>query len=341
MFNYKSLLQKKFSQTNPAQSGQILNQLGSPNAENEEKPQFDPIVADFAREIQRLNIQKEKEKKTFEEASKLKEKIKIITGPFSEIAPAGLKSSCEVTGKMLNSYVSPEEINKSYDQYLKSYKRYIDKAQEILNKVRSIPEKDWTKDLSIALSGDQPSQPAQQQQSAPRQPAPKQKAAQVITTPRLPQPPQAPETPALPKQEYGERTLDIENIDNQLNIREQEIKVMKFEYATESRQYEQYQILYQDMYNYYALLSNICETETRYNAQVESFKFGDPEDYKALLSYYEYGIALLRIMAPKAAQVSPGYGKNLINYYNSVINEFQAKINTLSLAPLKALYGQK
>jgi hypothetical protein len=340
MFNYKSLLQKKFSQANPTQSGQILNQLGSPNAENEEKPPSDPRYAGFAREIQRLKIQVDKEKKTFDEAAKLKEKIKIITGPFSKIAPTGLKNPCDVTGEMLNSYVSPEEINKSYDQYLKSYKRYIDKAQELLNKVRSIPEKYWTEDLSRKLSYNQFSQPAQQQ-SAPREQAPQQKAAQVITTPRLPQPPQAPETPALPKQEYGENTLDIENIDNQLNILEQEIKVMKFEYATESRQYEQYQILYQDMYNYYALLSNICETETRYNAQVESFKFGDPEDYKALLSYYEYGIALLRIMAPKAAQVSPGYGKNLINYYKSIINEFQAKINTLSLAPLKALYGQK
>jgi len=334
MFNYKSLLQKKFSQTNPTQSGQILNQLGSPNAENEAEPQSYPRYADFAREIQRLKIQMDKEKKTFEEASKLKEKIKSITGPFSQIAPTGLKNPCDVTDKMLNSYVSPEEINKSYDQYLKSYKRYIDKAQEILNKVRSIPKKYWTENLSRALSGDQPSQPAQQQQSAPRQPAPKQKAAQV-------QPPQAPETPALPKQEYGEYTLDIEYIDNQLNIREQEIKVMKFEYATESRQYEQYQILYQDMYNYYSLLSRICETETRYDAQVKTFKFGDPEDYRALLSYYEYGIALLQTMAPKAAQVSPGYGKNLINYYKSIINEFQAKINTLSLAPLKALYGQQ
>ncbi len=122
---------------------------------------------------------------------------------------------------------------------------------------------------------------------------------------------------------------------------EYDLKLNEVKITKQQRQFMQFNILYQDMFNYYSLLSRICETKTRYDAQVEQFKFGSPEDYQALLSYYEYGISLLQIMAPKAASIMPTQAKNIQSYYGSIIESARAEITKLSVAPLKALYGRK
>ena len=124
-----------------------------------------------------------------------------------------------------------------------------------------------------------------------------------------------------------------------MNELTQDINAKKVDKVIQDRQFAQFDVLYGDMFNYYSLMTQICETKTQYDAQVEQFKMGSPDDFQALLSYYEYAISLLQTMAPKAAQIVPKNAGNVQKAYGNLIKEYQAEINKLSSGPLKALYG--
>jgi len=134
-------------------------------------------------------------------------------------------------------------------------------------------------------------------------------------------------------------TEQASKIEIELNKIIQEINFMKLQNIKQQRQFNQFNVLYQDMFNFYSVMSKICQTQTRYNKDVENFKFGDPEDWQALLSSYEYLISLLQIMAPKAAKVIPQQAELVQNKYQSLIEETQGEINKLSRQPLLNLYG--
>jgi hypothetical protein len=290
-------------------SPKILDDLDNTNTESDAKD------VQFVNEINRLKIRAKKEQRTYSSITEILKQIQ--ESPFADVAPSGGEDACTTTSKMFKNYFSPEEVADAYGQYMVAFQKVVAANQAIIEKVLSKPKSEWSDGLSTAMSSETPVSSTRQASGEPASDKP------VSNKPAPP--PQA---------------LIIERIESNINDIQQDINKIEVDFLKEQRKYNQYQILYQDMFNYYSLLSRICETETRYNAQVKSFKFGDPEDYRALLSYYEYGIALLQTMAPKAAQVSPGAGENLIGYYNSLISKFQANINELSLAPLKALYGK-
>ena len=145
---------------------------------------------------------------------------------------------------------------------------------------------------------------------------------------------EAQKDPALPN-----KTAFFDNLERQMNEYTQELNVLKVDKVIQDRQFAQFDVLYGDMFNYYSLMTQICETKTQYDAQVEQFKMGSPQDFQALLSYYEYAISLLQTMAPKAAQIVPKNAGNIQKAYGNLIKEYQAEINKLSSGPLKALYG--
>lgn len=145
---------------------------------------------------------------------------------------------------------------------------------------------------------------------------------------------EAQKDPALPN---GTELFDT--IEVKMNELTQEINAKKVDKVIQDRQFAQFNVLYGDMFNYYSLMTQICETKTQYDAQVEQFKMGSPQDFQALLSYYEYAISLLQTMAPKAAQIVPKNAGNVQKAYGNIIKEYQAEINKLSSGPLKALYG--
>lgn len=140
--------------------------------------------------------------------------------------------------------------------------------------------------------------------------------------------------PALP-----DKTELFDTVEKEMNTLTQDINVKKVDKVIQDRQFAQFNVLYGDMFNYYSLMTQICETKTQYDAQVEQFKMGSPQDFQALLSYYEYAISLLQTMAPKAAQIVPKNAGNIQKAYGNLIKEYQAEINKLSSGPLKALYG--
>ena len=131
----------------------------------------------------------------------------------------------------------------------------------------------------------------------------------------------------------------FDEVEVKMNELTQEINAKKVDKVIQDRQFAQFDVLYGDMFNYYSLMTQICETKTQYDAQVEQFKMGSPQDFQALLSYYEYAISLLQTMAPKAAQIVPKNAGNIQKAYGNLIKEYQAEINKLSSGPLKALYG--
>ena len=131
----------------------------------------------------------------------------------------------------------------------------------------------------------------------------------------------------------------FDTVERQMNEFTQDINAKKVEKVIQDRQFAQFNVLYGDMFNYYSLMTQICETKTQYDAQVEQFKMGSPQDFQALLSYYEYAISLLQTMAPKASQIVPKNAGNIQKAYGALIKEYQAEINKLSSGPLKALYG--
>jgi hypothetical protein len=145
---------------------------------------------------------------------------------------------------------------------------------------------------------------------------------------------EAQKDPALPN---GTELFDT--IEVKMNALTQEINAKKVDKVIQDRQFAQFDVLYGDMFNYYSLMTQICETKTQYDTQVEQFKMGSPDDFQALLSYYEYAISLLQTMAPKAAQIVPKNAGNVQKAYGNLIKEYQAEINKLSSGPLKALYG--
>jgi hypothetical protein len=332
MFNYKKFTRNKFSQhsgqptiepnlpaeqqpvQNPTSgSPKILDDLDKANTNTES----DAKDVQFVNEINRLQIRAKKEKKTYDSITEILKQIQ--ESPFAKVAPSG-EDPCTTTSKMFENYFSPDEVADAYGQYMVAFQKVVAAKQAIIEKVLSKPKSEWSDSLSTAMVSEAPQVDFSSTRQASGEPAS--------------------DKPASSKPAPQQQALIIERIESNINDIQQDINKIEVTFLKEQRKYNQYQILYQDMFNYYSLLSRICETETRYNAQVKSFKFGDPEDYRALLSYYEYGIALLQTMAPKAAQVSPGAGENLIGYYNSLISKFQANINELSLAPLKALYGK-
>jgi hypothetical protein len=302
MFNFKKFVRNKFSQSAP-QSGKILNELDQAAAQDRQSGPEEQIIAQQTKKEQ-INI--DKHEATFNSIEAALKEIK--DGPFAKVAPAGADKPCEIASQMFENYVTPEEVASFYEQYIIAYQELFKARQnkiDALQRMRNRP---------------------QDTQKTPNTAVPQNNGKEKSTESTLTNP--------------ATNTMMIDSIDRDINKIIQENNLLETKMVKQQRQYMQYEILYQDMFNYYSLLSRICETETRYDAQVKTFKFGDPEDYRALLSYYEYGIALLQTMAPKAAQVSPGAGENLISYYKSLIASFQAKINELSLAPLKALYGK-
>lgn len=144
---------------------------------------------------------------------------------------------------------------------------------------------------------------------------------------------EAQEDPALPN---GTELFDT--IEVKMNALIQNINAKKVEKVIQDRQFAQFNVLYGDMFRYYSLMTQICETKTQYDAQVELFKMGSPDDFEALLGYYEYAKSLLQIMAPKAAKIVPQNAGNVQKAYGNLIKEYQAEINKLSAGPIRALY---
>lgn len=140
--------------------------------------------------------------------------------------------------------------------------------------------------------------------------------------------------PALP-----DKTETFDEVEVKMNELTQDINAKKVDKVIQDRQFAQFNVLYGDMFNYYSLMTQICETKTQYDAQVKQFKMGSPDDFQALLSYYEYAISLLQTMAPKAAQIVPKNAGNIQKAYGALIKEYQAEINEVSSGPIKALYG--
>lgn len=129
------------------------------------------------------------------------------------------------------------------------------------------------------------------------------------------------------------------DVENKLNTIAQDKNLLQVKFMKQQRLFTQFNLLYKDMFTYYSVMSQLCQVKTKYETDVKNFKFGNNEDWQAILGYYEYLISLLQVMAPKAVQVVPKNAANIQNVYKNLINEIQGEINELSMAPLKQMYG--
>ena len=323
MFNYRKFsnsAQTQSGQTNPTQSGQvtkpqpgkILNELESKNPSDEKaKQQVQAEAQSKAKAMNNAIRENELAKDTFEKLQKALTEVK--ESPFSKIQPGSMAKACESLGeKILDpaNVVNPDEIQQIYQQYIESFHYMQSQVSIIFSEYQKIKNQPEVLEY-IKLPG--VNQNANQNANQNVNQNVNQNADQEL-----------------------EMTVQIET---ELQKMQNSIKLNEVTLIKQQRQFMQFDILYQDMFNYYSLLSRICETKTRYDASVEQFQFGNQEDYRALLSYYEYGISLLRIMAPKAASINPTQAKNIQSYYGSMIEQARAEISKLSIAPLKALYG--
>lgn len=327
MFNYKKFVFKKFAEDKPTQSqpgkilneldpnkstGKILNELESKNPSDEKaKQQVSARAQEKARSFNNAMRQLGVFKDTFEQLQKAL--AEVTESPFSKIQPGSMAKPCESAGEILDpkNVITPDEIQDIYQQYIEAFQNMLSASQSIFteyDKVRGDPEVLQLLKLGGGFRSDS----------------------------------EAPASPqASPQAKVNEQDqFEMESFfDAAIQKIQNEVKLNELKITKQQRQFMQFDILYQDMFNYYSLLSRICETKTRYDASVEQFQFGNQEDYRALLSYYEYGISLLRIMAPKAASINPTQAKNIQSYYGSMIEQARAEISKLSIAPLKALYG--
>jgi hypothetical protein len=131
----------------------------------------------------------------------------------------------------------------------------------------------------------------------------------------------------------------IADAENKINQIVQDNNLLQVKFMKQQRLFTQFNLLYKDMFTYYSVMSQLCQVKTKYETDVKNFKFGNNEDWQAILGYYEYLISLLQVMAPKAVQVVPKNAANIQNVYKNLINEIQGEINELSMAPLKQMYG--
>jgi len=326
MFNYKKFVFKKFSQAQPAQtqSGKILNEL-DPNkstgkildeldtnksVDKKVEEQVSARAQEKARSVNNAKRQLGVFEDTFE---KLGEALQEVSkdSPFASVEPGNLVKACDSVAKTLNkeNVITPDEIQDIYQQYIEAFQNMLSASQSLFTEYDEVKNDDEVLKL-LNLGGE-----IRSDSGAPASPQTKVN-----------------EPDRLEMKSFLD--AEIQKIQNKIKLNE--LKITK-----QQRQFMQFDILYQDMFNYYSLLSRICETKTRYDAQVEQFKFGSPEDYQALLSYYEYGMSLLQIMAPKSASIFPTNAKNIQSYYSMLIEQARAEISKLSIDPLKALYGRK
>ena len=317
MFNYRKFARNRFAeapatqpqsgQPNSSQSGKILNDLDAKNpSDAKAKEQVDPVAQKMADTLSNARRDVATATDLFNKLGQALTEVK--DSPFSKIQPVSMTKPCDSLSEMLDpkNVVNPDEIKDIYQQYINAFRKKQTSLQALLNTWYGIKDTPlvW-KVLSIEAK-DQNNTGAKDQNNAGS----------------------------------NQGLQSLKSAEQKLQEMEYDLKLDEVRITKQQRQFMQFDILYQDMFNYYSLLSRICETKTRYDAQVEQFKFGNQEDYQALLSYYEYGISLLQIMAPKAASIMPTQAKNIQSYYGSIIESAKAEISKLSVQPLKALYGR-
>jgi hypothetical protein len=134
-------------------------------------------------------------------------------------------------------------------------------------------------------------------------------------------------------------SFNKKNPENKINQIVQDNNLLQVKFMKQQRLFTQFNLLYKDMFTYYSVMSQLCQVKIKYETDVKNFKFGNNQDWQAILGYYEYLISLLQVMAPKAVQVVPKNAANIQNVYKNLINEIQGEINELSMAPLKQMYG--
>jgi hypothetical protein len=318
MFNYKKFVFKKFAEDKPtqSQSGKILDELDTNKpVDKKVEEQVSARAQEKARSFNNAYRQWGLFKDTFEKLNSALQEVSKDS-PFASVEPGNLVKACDSVAKTLNkeNVITPDEIQDIYQQYIEAFQNMLSAQQLIFTEYDKVKNDDEVLKL-LNLGGG-----FRSDSGAPASPQ------------------------ASPQTKVNEQDQQLEMklfFDAELQKIQNDIKLNELKITKQQRQFMQFDILYQDMFNYYSLLSRICETKTRYDAQVEQFKFGSPEDYQALLSYYEYGMSLLQIMAPKAASIFPTNAKNIQSYYSMLIEQARAEISKLSIDPLKALYGRK
>lgn len=105
------------------------------------------------------------------------------------------------------------------------------------------------------------------------------------------------------------------------------------------RKTQQFQLLAPDLQKFFSVCSLICATKKRYDRFMEMYKIPDLRDWKALIQYYTYALALIKVMEPKAYQVFPKNVQYIKPYYKGLYFSFEKELREIQIAPAKRYFG--
>lgn len=105
------------------------------------------------------------------------------------------------------------------------------------------------------------------------------------------------------------------------------------------RRTQQFRLVAPDLQKFFQVCSIICATKKRYDRFFKLYKTPDLRDWSSLINYYNYAIALLKVMAPKAVSVFPKNSKVINSYYIGLVEDFTTQLREIQSGPARNYFG--